>query len=484
MSGLLSAVGFRIRKHVGISISASGFIELVYVDKKSKKVLAYAAGNIKYNSAIREIIDYDEFAEVVQDLFNEAGLDPRECTVTLNIPNVHFGIEDIEDSASEQYLIEDIQTNLEDLYIFKRNEPVISKCVMERVMGRSNRSVIYGAVQQKASDEIVRRFDTIIEAELVRIDTSYSSMLKAIQFCDRFEQYVRKGQRTQIILVSSNSCCSFYLEGNILVSLKEEILAVKSYSSDEVYSAISKIATESINNNKPTKLLIISETDEVNSELVARGIPFDGGVDYLNKNLNASDQFIDISPNSSSIDENMISYLTIEAVGAAVSDYDDYPLNINFIQGDKALPKMVEVGEYEIEILRFAVFVVFVAILAGALVGFLSGFVMTQIKNSQKDTIKSLETQKNDIFKRKEKAEGNQTENIFPVLTRIVDNNKNVIEVYAALGECTPESIYINKFVANEKGGIGIQGEAKTSESVQEFIKGLKVKNDDLMVTK
>ena len=42
----------------------------------------------------------------------------------------------------------------------------------------------------------------------------------------------------------------------------------------------------------------------------------------------------------------------------------------------------------------------------------------------------------------------------------------------------------IKKFVTNSDGGIGILGEATTSESVQDFVKGLREKNSDLMLSK
>ena len=87
MSGLVENLGFKKKTHVGVSLSANNFIELVCVDDKTKSVVKYASGNIKYNNAIREIIDYDEFTEVLEGLFDEAGLDPSQCAVTLNLPN-------------------------------------------------------------------------------------------------------------------------------------------------------------------------------------------------------------------------------------------------------------------------------------------------------------------------------------------------------------------------------------------------------------
>ena len=111
---LLENLGFKKRIHVGISLSANNFIELVCVDKNTKSVVNYSSSNIKYNSAIREIIDFDEFNEVLQDLFEDAGLDPTECSVTLNLPNVHFGITSLENASETPYIVENLQSEIED----------------------------------------------------------------------------------------------------------------------------------------------------------------------------------------------------------------------------------------------------------------------------------------------------------------------------------------------------------------------------------
>ena len=78
----------------------------------------------------------------------------------------------------------------------------------------------------------------------------------------------------------------------------------------------------------------------------------------------------------------------------------------------------------------------------------------------------------------------NQKKDIIPVLTKILETNKTVFDVYSALSTEIPDSIYIKKFVTNSDGGIGILGEATTSESVQDFVKGLREKNSDLMLSK
>ena len=480
---MLEKLGFKKRTHVGISLSANNFIELVCIDKVSRSVIKYSSGNIKYNNAIREIIDFDEFAEVVEGLFEDAGLNPKDCSVTLNLPNVHFGITSLDNVSETPFIVENLQSEIEDLYIFKRNEPIISYSILDSAVGRDKKNIVYSAIQTKVIVKIIEIFDNL-EAELVRIDTSYSSMLKAIQFCDRFNKYVQKEERTAILLITPNSCCSFYLNGPTLIDCVEEPLAVKSFSTEEVYSTISKIATNTISKNSPQTFLIISETDEVNSELLSQRLEFQGEIDCINKSINTNEQFIDISGVSADIDSNMISYMTIEAVGAAVADYDDYPLNINFLPPERINENLIQVGEYEVDFYRFVTVTLVSAVLAAAFMCIIITTVLTTNINNMQGQNYSAEKEI-EVFRKTIKTnEKTQKKDILPTLTKILETNKTVFDVYTALSTEIPESIYIRKFVTNSDGGIGILGEATTSESVQDFVKGLREKNSDLMLSK
>ncbi len=482
MSELLEKIGFKKKIHVGISLSVNNFIELVCVDKNSKNVTRYASGNIKYNNAIREIIDFDEFQEVVESLFEEAGLDPKECSVTLNLPNVHFGISTLETAADTPYIIENLQSELEDLYIFKRNEPVISYSFINSA-DKDHPKIIYSAIQTNVIGRIIEIFDNM-QADLVRIDNSISSLLKSLQYCDRFSRYFEKSQNTAVLLITPNSYHMFYMNANNVVDYVEEPIAIKSFSIDELYTNISKTAIEMLEKHSPSSLLIISETDEVKSELMSSRINFSGDVDCVNKSVNNSEKFIEVLSSGSEIDENMISYLTIEAVGAAVADYAEYPLNINFMPLERINPNLVEVFGYEVDFYRFLLILAGVAVLGAVVFGLiLKSFFQSRIDSvNDSNRTKQEEIQ---VFQRKTTAnlEGGK-KNIFPTLKKIVDNNTAVITAYNLLSTDIPENVYIKKFVTNSEGGIGILGEAKTSDLAETFASRLGAKNQDLTLSK
>lgn len=485
---MIEKLGFKKRTHVGISLSSSNFIELVCIDKETKSVIKYATGNVKYNNAIKEIIDFEEFSEVVSSLFDDADLNPSDCAVTLNIPNVHFDITALENETEDTYIRESLLSDIEDLYIFKKNEPQIEYIELNANQNRTQKVIAYSAIQTKILNRIIEVFDNI-GADLVRIETSYTSMLKAIEYTDRFQEYVQPEERTTILLITSSSCSTFYLNGNNLVNYNEEPLAIKSFSPEEVYMTIAKIAENTIKENLPKSLLILSETDDVNAELLSQKIEFSGQMEYINNSLNLNDSIIDIVTegldiDSNNIDSNNASYITIEAVGAAVADFGSFPMDINFLPPERVNNNIVQVGPYEVDFYRFLVVLLGGSLLLAFIIGILIRFVLdTQINSLDTDRIRSNNEVK--VFRETiEKNENASQNDILPKLTEILDNNKKLVEIYASLSVDIPESIYIKRFVTGENGGIGILGEAKTSESVEKFVNRLREKNNLLMLSR
>ncbi|MCD7739730.1 MAG: hypothetical protein LUH11_00050 [Candidatus Gastranaerophilales bacterium] len=478
---MLKSLGFKKKIHVGISVSASGLTELICVDKNTKSVVKYSSSNIKYNNTVKEIMDFTEFGEVIENLFDEVGLNPADCAVTLSLPNVYFGITELEDKTDSSLIIDNLLAEIEDIYLFKKNEPVISYSVAEGANRQKN--IIFSAIQAKVVSKIIEIFDNI-EAEIVRIDVAFSSMLKALQYCDRFKTYKDKEEKTDILVITSGSVCSFCTKGAVLMDFKENAIAVKSFSTEELYSIIVKMAEENILNHESKSLIIISEIEEVNAELLSQNINFEGTVDYINKNTSADNQIIDIPADNSDIDMNMISYMTIEAVGAAVSDFDEYPLNINFLPVERINQNMVEVNGYEIDFYRFLIVIFAGAILIALIISFIVGGLLSVQTNSL-NTKNNETTNDIQVFKKKISTKDQAIQqDMMPVLNKILETNKSVIDIYGALSTDIQDSIYIKKFVTNAQGGIGILGESKSSESVQEFVKGLREKNPDLMLAK
>lgn len=483
MSNFLEQLGFKKKTHVGISVSSNNFIELVCLDKQTGAIINYASGNVKYNTAIREIIDYDEFEEVVVGLFEEAGLAPQECSVSITLPSVHFGITPVEESSESSYVLDNLQTEIEDLYIFKRNEPIIAYTINNNSRNRRERNIIYGAIQQKVVVKILDIFENL-QCDVIKIESSYNSLLNAVQHCDRFSSLFEPHQNTLLVLVTANSCSTFYIEDATLFDYFEEPIAVKSFSTEEVYSTISKVVENSMTRNNPDNLLIISETDEINAEVLARSFDFQGNVDCLNKSISYNEQFIDTSLLDIDVDSDMVSYITIESVGVALSSLGNYFIDINFLPEEKKKTNIVEVYGYEVDFNRLAVLVLRVSVLSGLIVGMCGKFIFSTQTNGLRNK-NTTNNQQIEVFKRQtQEIEADVTKDLFPILKKIEDSNLETVNVFTALSQVIPENIYIKKFVKNPNGGIGILGEANNGDSVNDFVKGLRETNEDLILQK
>ena len=481
---MLDKLGFRKRVHVGISISVNNVVELMYVDKKNKGVSRYATGNIKYNSAIREIIDMEEFSDVIQNLFQMADLEPSECAVTLSLPNVCFGITPLENSTEQAYIIENLQAELEDLYIFKRNEPIISYSILNGASPHLPKNIVYSAIQGKVVAKILEIFDHL-GIEIEKIDTSYASLIRTLKYSDRFSKFVMPEEKTALILITANSCCSFILKGGNVISFKEQPLAVKSFSPEEVFSAIASFVNGVTQEEIPQSLLIVSETDDVSPELLVDRIDFSNDVDYVGVNTNTDDQIISTDMCSGDNEPESLQYMSLSAIGAAVANYDDFDLNINFLPADRVKNNLIQVGAYEIEFTRYLIILLLFAIVSGAVLGgALNAFLAMQVENQSIENAAANQEITEFENRLKEGGTVGSQANVFPVMQKIMNSNKAIFEAYSCLSTDIPDSIYIRKFVTNAEGGIGIVGESSASEDVEKFVSKIKEKNDDLMVAK
>lgn len=481
---LSEILGFKKRVHVGVAVSANNTLELVYVDKGMKCVTRYASGEVRYNSAIREIIDYEEFTHTLMSLFDEAGLDPQECSVTLSIPSVSFGITSTENDSDQAYIIDNLQTELEDLYIFKRNEPILSYDYVPSPISKSTKNIAYAAAQGKVIMTLIGIFDKL-GVELERIDNSYVSLLRGLRYCDKFASVLAPEVKTAVLIIGANSFSSLIVSGDAIIECNESPLAVKSYSSEEIYSIVSKYATDALEQNSPDAMILISETDDINTQLLTEKIEFTGDIECVNKSAGEDEEFIEYSELDIDSESSMISNLSLEAVGAGVSVSDEYLGSINFLPGDRISKNLIEVGPYEVEWFRFLILVLVIALLAGALLGGLLYFIFSsRAEDSRAVNVANTKEIKLKEDSIKQKGKNSSQHEILPVVQQTLANNEFIYNMYSALSAEIPENMYIRKFVSDNKGGLGVIGESRTSEAVESFVNKLKDKNTNLMVSR
>lgn len=485
MEKLLEQLGLSSVSTVGISISAANIIEMICIDKSQRMITKYACKELKYNNAIREIISYDDFAAAVQELFKEVNINPKNCNVVLNIPNVYFAFTSLPLVLPDEQISGAISSEVEEMYLFKRHEPVISWNTVTVNKETEKRYIVFGAVQENTIQNIKDIFDDL-GCKLIAVENAHSSMIKGIVYSRVLEEEFENNETTNIMLISSNSYSIFCMQGRKLVDYFEEPLAIKSFSSDEVYMAISSAANSSLENYPAKNLLVVSETNEVSAEILCHKINFDGTMKYLDRNMYADKSFMEIS---TAILPKYLPLISLEAVGAAAYTYESYPVKFNFLLGAEGEYSTSIVltflgQDYEIErqaILNIGAIAAVVVLCLLLLVSFcFSIFDRRLLKEISLMSDEFVDT----TAKVNATSVSGDVGNVFQTTKDISDGNEKEITILFGLGSEIPNDVYLTNFYSTSKGDIIIEGNSSSSESIYAYVKGLKTKDPKIKITK
>ncbi|MGN0015479.1 MAG: hypothetical protein ACI37T_08695 [Candidatus Gastranaerophilaceae bacterium] len=485
MEKLLEALGLNSVLTVGISVSASNIIEMICIDKNQRVITQYACKELKYNNAIREIINYDDFSMAVQELFQELNINPKGCNVVLNLPNVHFGITSLPLVLPVDQISTAIASDVEELYLFKRHEPVVSWNTITENEEEEKRYIIFGAIQENTLQNIKDIFDEI-GARLVAVETANSSMLKGLIYSQTIEDEFDNEESLDILLISPNSYSIFSMQGSKIIDYYEEPLAIKSFTSDEVYIAIASAAGTALENYPANNLLVISETNEVSAEVLCHKISFEGDIKFLDRNIYTDKPIMEVS---SDIISKYIPVISLEAVGTGAYYYDTFPVKFNFLQDgvteDLDKIKFSALGnEYEIEKKSL----LNISGLAGIIV--LCFFLLISLAISIYDKKKQAEitTISNDYntikMRLDETKRTGNVSSVYTVQSKISEENTKEIALFYGLGSEIPEDVYLMNFFSSSQGEVRIEGSASSSESIYSYVKGLKTKYPDIKISK
>ncbi len=485
MEKLLEQLGLSSVSTVGISISAANIIEMICIDKSRRMITKYACKELKYNNAIREIISYDDFALALQELFKEIGVNPKNSNVVLNIPNVHFSFISLPLVLPDEQIAGAISSEVEEMYLFKRHEPVISWNTVTINKDTDKRYIVFGAVQENTIQNIKDIFEEL-GCKLVAIETAHSSMIKGIVYSRVLEEEFENNETTNILLINSNSYSIFCMQGKKLVDYFEEPLAIKSFSSDEVYVAISSAAGSSLDNYPAKTLLVVSETNEVSAEILCHKINFDGTMKYLDRNMYADKSFMEIS---AAILPKYLPVISLEAVGVAAYTYESYPIKFNFLLGadsDFSSTIILTIFDQDYEIERRAILNIGAIIAVTVLCIFLLISMMFSIFDRR--LLKEISLMSDEFVDTMAKVNATSVSgdvgNILTTTKEISDFNAKELAILFALGSEIPNDVYLTSFYSNSQGDIRIEGSSNSSESIYTYVKGLKTKDPKLKITK
>ena len=497
---IFSRLGATTRVNVGISVTPNLGVEMIEVNTTTCAVSKYAYRPLEFDYTKREIVDYDLFKEAVTELFEELDISPKS-NVTLNLPNIFFGITSLPQLLPNEAINNAIISEVEQSYIFKRAEPIVSWCALSETNDQ-NKKFAFSAIQQNMLVEITEIFKSL-GTTLIAIETEPLSILKALDYLGLYSNYINSDKLWNLIVVNSVSYTIFELAGKRITNYYEEPLALKSFVDDEIYNAIITSAVvnlnkdslksfvdddnyEEISSSAATNLqsftskdcLIVSETDLVSAEILALKLPEDYKVQFVECNKYSEKIIV---PTELTVLPNNATKITLQAVGAGIYHKSTYPIKFNLLGMDLSTSVLVsdypkvQFGNTEIELtpkfVRISMTIIAAMLISPIL---LLMFLFNRLSISEQNTYSNLQ-QNIKSAKSELKGYGKSASNNFDLNKEIkdgVDKNKEKLLVYTVMGLNLPPKLWIMKFEMDDK--IKITGGSKDIESIYTFYKNMK----------
>ena len=490
----LAKLGANTKITIGVSVSPGVGLEMIEIDSATKTIVKYGCKHLEYNYSTREIDDYEEFQTALGELFDELHI-PRKSNVIVTLPNVHFGIMSLPLLLVDEAVTNAILSEVEQSYIFKRHEPVISWAELSSNVDTENRDLAYTAIQQTAMDGISAACAEI-GCTLAAVETSYSSFIKALAYTEIAKEQLKDNITWNLMIIGQNSYSIFSMVGKKIIEYYEEPLALKSFVDDEIYNAISTSAQLTMAGIPANYLFITSETDLVSAEALSLKMPFPGQIKFLECNKYAQKELLITDLN---ILPNLALKITPEAIGSAIYSFCGFPLKFNLTgakdvsaggalaAGDYA---RINIGNVEVE-LTPDFFKKVCAIIFAVLVipAFIISVLLENYVASELAKLGQISTQIDEKTKQVQEFSGDGNSGAFDInltIDKINSQNRLKLFYYGAVGMSTPNKLWVNYYMTNSTGGIDIKGKSTDVDSIYAFYKGIKqlVNNSNIRLHK
>ena len=489
LNSILSQLGVGSKDTVYLSVTPGIGLELIQLDIQSRTVKNYAYRPLEYNEALRELSDIEGFKNAVTELFNELKV-PLKSSVVLNLPMVLFGSKELPLLLADDAVTEALTSEVEQSYIFKRYEPVISWTDASNSQSGNLRKLFYSAIQKNVIDDIKNALNEL-GITLAGIETSLTSILKALAFTGLAAEQMKDNVSWNLMLISQNGYSICSMIGKNIVDYYEEPLAIKSFEGDEIYNAINVSAQITLMSYPANYLYVISETDMVSAELLSKRLQADGIINFWENNTFKKQ---DALPVSLEVLEETAHKISLEAIGVAVGNNVNMPIKFNFMSGssseglsdDPNEPVHVVLGSSEFDISPNAARNIAVAfailILIPAIIAFLVVPMIANKKQALLDDVNSRLQQTDAEIKRLQEEQNKQNDfDVNAEIKKVLTDNRAKLMAYTALGEAVPKNLWVTYFVAKDDGKFDIKGDSSNVEDIYLFFRNMK---DSLISTK
>lgn len=495
LEDLLSKLGASTKITVGVSISPSVGLEMVEIDRLTGTVNKYANKTLEYNHSTREITDYDQFQSALEDLFEELHI-PKKSNIVLSIPNVHFGMIQLPLLLTDEAITNAIMSEVEQSYIFKRQEPVIVWSEVFSNIDTENRTLAYTAIQKTVLDGIDQVCNDV-GCTLVGLENSYSSLLRALYYTETTKDQMKEGMTWNLMVIGQNSYSIISMVDRKVTDYYEEPLALKSFVDDEIYNAIITSAQLTLAGLPANYLVIVSETDLVSAEVLSMKMTLDYPIKFIECNKYTQNEMTTVNLN---ILPKMALQITPEVIGASIQPFCDFPLKLNLINNsdessDSASSSddypRINIGNLEIELTpgfvkRLSLLIGGILILPMFILSLVLGTFVIPKEKAKQEEIKGKVDQINAQIAQYTNAGKDNAFDLKSTTNKILTQNKSKLDYYTALGMSIPNQLWVTYYVTNEANKIDIKGKSNDVGGIYSFYKNMKqlINNSDIRLYK
>ena len=489
LNSILEQLGVGSKDTVYLSVTPGVGLELIQLDVSGRTVKNYSYRPLEYNEALRELSDIEGFKNAVTELFAELKISLKS-NVVLNLPMVFFGSKELPLLLADDAVTEALTSEVEQSYIFKRYEPVISWADASNAQTGDLRKLFYSAIQKNVIDDIKNAL-TELGCKLVNIEMSLTSLLKALAFTGLATEQMKDNVSWNLMLISQSGYSICSMIGKNIVDYYEEPLAIKSFEGEEIYNAINASAQITLMSYPANYLYVISETDMVSAELLSKRLQTDGIVNFWENN---SFKKQDALPVSLEVLEDTARKISLEAIGIAVGSSVAMPVKFSFLAGasgegladDPNEPVHIVLGEKEFDIspnaARNIACAIAIVLLIPAIIGFFVVPMVAKQKQALLDEVNTKLQQTNAEITRLQEEQNKQNDfDINAEIKKVITNNRSKLMAYTALGEAVPKNLWVTYFVAKDDGKFDIKGDSSNVEDIYLFFRNMK---DSLISTK
>ncbi|OGI24329.1 MAG: hypothetical protein A2287_10040 [Candidatus Melainabacteria bacterium RIFOXYA12_FULL_32_12] len=461
--------------YVGISVSPNSVLEVAQFNSETREILKYGKTDLSYELVTRQISNIGLLESKIQKLYAELEI-PTNSPAVLTLPTVLMNHQTLPLQLEPEEIKTALISETERYYIFKRSEPLVS---WNRFSSNDNdtQSLIYSAIQKEQVDQI-EEISHKSGLNIVAIESSYAALIRGLIVTDIPEAEITENKPWCALIITPNSFVLISLEGNKIIQVSEEPLAVKSFNPEDIYPNIASLSMGSTLSKNPEHIVIISKSDDVSAQVLSTYLDLTCKVSFIEENQYNKMPLFKGNINVSTTSSNIIS---LESVGSTCWDAEDFPVNFNFLNkdgvGSGAGFKLTILGKSFILTSTLAEYML-IGLIAFTFIILASTYMIClSINGSLEKAYRESFTKLSKIEESKQESTENQSQptqiNANELLYSVYDKNKKILQSYNAISEVIPEKLWIEYFELHDNLATSVKGKAYSVEDIVNYYQSL-----------